>query len=94
MSDKVTCVLYSDRFGFMLLLCLVIDLWSVIKTRDQPKIVHHFDSVLLINLDSKTHFLCWFLDISQSCAFAKTYNPQGECILLHKIEIHVHKVAQ
>ena len=47
-SGKGTFVLYSDKFGFMLLLCLVINLKSVIKFEPtkshtiHPNIMHHF----------------------------------------------------
>ena len=58
-SDKVTFMLRNDKFGFTLLPGLVIDLTSVIKTRNQPKVARYnqksrsiFDRALLINLDS------------------------------------------
>ena len=41
-SDKVTLVLCSDKFGFMLLLDLAIDLRSVLKAQNQLKVMHCF----------------------------------------------------
>ena len=58
-SDKVAFVLCSDKFDFMLLLGLVIDLKSILKAWNQPKVMWYyqklytiFGSALSINLDN------------------------------------------
>ena len=67
---------------------LVINLRSVLKTSDPLKVHDNqklqtiFDSALPIDLDSYTHFHYLSLDIGRSCAFAKTHDPQEECMLL------------
>ena len=94
-------VLCSYKFGFTLLPCLVIDLKLVIKglksTKSyviQLKVAHHSDGALPNSLNSWTHFLYCFLDIGRLYAFAKMLDPQGKCMLLHKIGIYQPKVTQ
>ena len=87
-------MLCSDKFSFTLLLDLVIDLRSVLKTWNPLKAVQHnqkshtaFDSALSIGLYSYIYSLIWSLKMGGSCAFHKACDPQRECNLLHKIEI-------
>ena len=58
-SDKVAFLLCNDKFDFMLLLGLVIDLMSILKAWNQLKVMWYhqksrtiFDSPLSINLDN------------------------------------------
>ena len=41
-SDEVTLVLCSDKYSFIALLDLAIDLRSVLKARNQPEVAHYF----------------------------------------------------
>ena len=88
-------MLYSDKFGFMLLPCLVIDLKSVIKLKshDTPKrhapfLTGHYTIVLIAGPIFCIAF--WTLaDHVHACMHAPLlghmYDPQGKNMLLHKI---------
>ena len=78
-SGKGTFMLYSDKFGFMLLPCLVIDLKSVIKLKshDTPKrhvpfLTGHYTIVLIAGPIFCIAF--WTLaDHVHACTFVRTH---------------------
>ena len=105
-SGKGTFVLYSDKFGFMLLPCLVINLKSVIKfethkmSHDTPK--HHAsfltEHCTIVFIAGPIFVLLsghWHIMYMHACTFVRThmYDPQGKCMLLHKIGIYLPKVV-
>ena len=91
-------MLYSDKFGFVLLPCLVINLKSVIKfepTKSHATPKHHASfltghctivliagPIICITFGTLAHHV-------HACTFVRTpmYDPQGKFMLIYKIGI-------
>ena len=88
-----------DKFGFMLLLDLAIDLKSVLKSRKLYDLTKSCTLILtacypLLSI-ARPIFPADPLTLANHvCVFLEMCNPQVECILLHKIRIHFTKVVQ